>query len=39
MFARLRERTLVQWALAYLAAAWVIAQLVDALGDRSGFGS
>ena len=31
---RLGERKLVQWALAYLAAAWVVAQLVDVLGAR-----
>ena len=37
MLSRLRERKLVQWALAYLAAAWVVAQLVDVLGDRWGW--
>jgi len=31
---RLRHRKLVQWALAYLAAAWLILQLVDLLADN-----
>ncbi len=32
----LRQRKLVQWALAYLASAWFVMQLVDVLGDRWG---
>jgi TolB-like protein len=31
---RLRKRKLVEWALAYLAGAWLIMQLVDVLSDR-----
>jgi TolB-like protein/Tfp pilus assembly protein PilF len=31
---RLKERKLVQWALAYLAGAWVIYEVVDTVGDR-----
>jgi TolB-like protein/Flp pilus assembly protein TadD len=31
---RLKERKLVQWALAYAAGAWLIMQIVDVLGDR-----
>jgi len=31
---RLRERKLVQWILAYLAAAWLVLQLADILGER-----
>jgi len=30
---RLRDRKLVQWAVAYLAAAWLILQLLDVLAD------
>jgi TolB-like protein/Tfp pilus assembly protein PilF len=30
---RLRERKLFQWALAYLAGAWLVLQLVDVLGQ------
>jgi adenylate cyclase len=30
---RLRERKLVQWALAYLACAWLALQVLDVLGD------
>jgi serine/threonine-protein kinase len=33
---RLKERKLVQWALAYLAGAWVIYEAVDTIGDRWG---
>jgi TolB-like protein/Flp pilus assembly protein TadD len=31
---RLKDRKLVQWALAYAAAAWLVMQLVDVLGAR-----
>jgi TolB-like protein/Tfp pilus assembly protein PilF len=31
---RLKERKLVQWALAYLAGAWVLYEVVDTVGDR-----
>lgn len=31
-----RERRIVQWALAYLASAWLVTQLVDVLGTRWG---
>jgi TolB-like protein/Tfp pilus assembly protein PilF len=31
---RLRKRKLVEWALAYLAGAWLLMQLVDVLSDR-----
>lgn len=34
---RLRQRKLVQWALAYLAAAWLVMQFVDVLGGRWGW--
>jgi adenylate cyclase len=30
---RLKERKLVQWALAYLACAWLVLQVLDVLGD------
>ena len=33
---RLKERKLVQWALAYLAGAWVVLQALDALGTPLG---
>jgi TolB-like protein len=33
---RLKERKLVQWALAYLAGAWVVVQLLDAVKDPVG---
>ena len=32
----LKERKLVQWALAYLAGAWLVWQVMDVLGDRWG---
>jgi len=32
----LKERKIVQWAVAYLAGAWLVMQLVDVLGDRWG---
>jgi TolB-like protein/Tfp pilus assembly protein PilF len=31
---RLRERKLVQWSLAYLAAAWLVVQVLDIIGER-----
>ncbi|MFC1662293.1 hypothetical protein ACFL3S_12720 [Gemmatimonadota bacterium] len=31
---RLKERKLVQWALAYLAGAWVLFEVADAVGGR-----
>ena len=31
---RLKDRKVVQWAIAYLAVAWVVIQLVDVLGDQ-----
>ena len=33
---RLRERKLVQWALAYLAGAWLVLQLADVLAEPLG---
>jgi TolB-like protein/Tfp pilus assembly protein PilF len=33
IFRRLKERKLVQWALAYVAAAWVVAQVVDVVAE------
>jgi TolB-like protein/tetratricopeptide (TPR) repeat protein len=32
----LKQRKIVQWVLAYLAAAWLVMQLVDVLGSRWG---
>jgi TolB-like protein/cytochrome c-type biogenesis protein CcmH/NrfG len=37
LWQRLRERKLVQWALAYLAAAWVLIQVLGAVGDAFGW--
>ena len=34
---RLRERKLVQWALAYLAVAWVLLQVLDMVAQRFGW--
>ena len=34
LWQRLRQRKLVQWALAYLAAAWVLLQVLDLVGNR-----
>ena len=34
---RIKERKLVQWALAYLAAAWLVLQVLDLLGDAFGW--
>lgn len=34
MLQRLKERKLVQWALAYLAGAWVLLQVLDLLGGN-----
>jgi Tol biopolymer transport system component len=36
IFERLKERKIVQWALAYLAGAWVLYQILDAFGDPWG---
>ncbi len=36
-FERLNSGKMVQWAIAYLAAAWVAIQLVDVLGDQFGW--
>ena len=36
VFSRLRERKLVQWALAYLAGAWLVLQVLDVVGDKFG---
>lgn len=33
----LRERKLVQWALAYLAGAWALLQVADLIGERFGW--
>jgi tetratricopeptide (TPR) repeat protein len=33
---KLKERKVVQWAFAYLAAAWLVVQAVDVLGERWG---
>lgn len=32
--ARLKERKLVQWTVAYMAAAWLTVQVLDIIGDR-----
>lgn len=37
LLTRLRRRKLVQWALAYLAGAWLVMQLVDVVGGRWGW--
>jgi adenylate cyclase len=34
---RLKERKLVQWAIAYLAGAWVLFEVTDAVGGRLGW--
>jgi hypothetical protein len=31
---RLKQRKLVEWALAYLATAWLLMQLMDVIGGR-----
>ena len=36
-FARMKERKLVEWALAYLAGAWLTIQVLDILGERFGW--
>ena len=36
LFDRLKQRKLGQWALAYMAGAWLVLQLVDVLGARWG---
>ena len=33
LFTRLRERKMAQWALAYLASAWIVVQLLDAVSE------
>ncbi len=33
---RLKQRKIVQWALAYLAAAWLVSEVVGTLGGRWG---
>jgi len=35
-FATLKKRKIFQWAVAYLAGAWVLMQLIDVLGERWG---
>ncbi|MGQ0560805.1 MAG: hypothetical protein ACT443_02910 [Gemmatimonadota bacterium] len=34
MLARLKQRKLAQWALAYLAGAWPLLQVSDLIADR-----
>ena len=34
---RIRDRKLVQWAMAYLAGAWLTLQVCDVIGDRFGW--
>ncbi len=36
LFARLKQRKLVQWTLAYLTGAWLVWQVMDVLGERWG---
>lgn len=36
-FRALKDRKIVQWALAYAAGAWLVMQLVEVLGDRWGW--
>ena len=36
LIADLKKRKIFQWAVAYMAGAWVLMQLVDVLGDRWG---
>lgn len=36
LFARIRRRKVVEWALAYVAAAWAILQIIDVLADPWG---
>ena len=33
---RLRQRKLVQWALAYLAGAWAVLEVLDLVGQQFG---
>ena len=35
-FDNLKQRKIFQWAVAYLAGAWVLVQLIDVLGARWG---
>ena len=37
VFERLRQRKIVQWALAYLAAAFALIQMLDLVGQRFGW--
>jgi TolB-like protein/tetratricopeptide (TPR) repeat protein len=37
LIGRLKERKLVQWSLAYLAAAWIVVQLAHLLGQQFGW--
>ena len=37
LLARLRERKIAQWGVAYLAGGWVALQLVDLLGETFSF--
>ncbi|MGQ0812882.1 MAG: hypothetical protein ACT4O1_00245 [Gemmatimonadota bacterium] len=37
MLARLKQRKLAQWALAYLAGAWLLLQVADVVGERFGW--
>lgn len=36
LFADLKQRKIFQWAVAYLAGAWLVMQLLDVLGERWG---
>ena len=36
LIADLKDRKVFQWAVAYLASAWVLMQLIDVLGTRWG---
>ena len=37
LFARLRQRKVVQWMLGYMAGAWVLAQVLALVGDQFGW--
>ncbi|HEY9110921.1 MAG TPA: hypothetical protein VIM92_04000, partial [Rhodanobacteraceae bacterium] len=37
LFARLKQRKLVQWALAYIAAAFALIQVLDVIAQRFGW--
>jgi TolB-like protein len=34
LFQRLKQRKLVQWAVAYLAGAWLVTEVLDVIGER-----